>query len=113
MALKKYNKNWEVEFQFDSNTSSVYRRIWWRVKPSELPLLKRLFLNEWNELYHAYKWAGGTDKIYSIDEYYEDIAPMKTVGDVLEYLNKQDVIVQERHEIQIKKHEIWPDRKID
>lgn len=111
--MKVYNKNWKVEFQFDSNTSSDYRRIWWRVKPSELPLLKRLFSNEWNKLYRAYKWVGGTSYLYSIDDYYKDIAPMKTVGDVLEYLTKQDVIIQERHEKSIKEHEIWPDRKID
>ena len=113
MGLKKYNKNWKVQFEFDSNTSSEHRRIWWRVVPTELPLLKRWFSNDWNELYHAYKWVGGTDKLYSIDEYYKDVAPMKTVGDVLEYLNKQDVILQERHEKRIKAHEIWPDKKID
>lgn len=107
--MKWYDRDWQVQYMLDSNTHLDYRRIWWRVLPSELPILKRWFFNQWNEMFHAYKYIGGRSESFTKDEYYNVIRPMKTVGEVLDYLRKQKVIIEERHDRKLNKHEIWPD----
>jgi len=111
--MKKYNKNWKVEFCLDSNPKSDYRGVFWRVLPSELSVFRRLFLNDWSKVYRAYKWLEGKSYLYSIEDYYKEIVPLKTIGDLFEYLDKQDVIIQEIHDKKVKEHEIWPDSKYE
>lgn len=109
--MKWYDRNWKVQYMLDSSTSSDYRRVWWRVLPSELPLLKRWFCNGWNEMFHAYSYFSGTSQFFSRKNYYEEIRPMNTVGEVLDYLRKQKVIIEDRHDRRLNNHEIWPDEE--
>lgn len=113
----KYNINYKVEFKTKKTYyGSSIRNIYYRIVPSELPFWKRIFFNPWTEIYKAYYSIGGFKDGFSCEEYYKEIFPLKTFGDVCDYLKKQHEISQ-KNEIkcliekqkQIEKGKCWPD----
>lgn len=91
LFVKKYNPEWKVEFSSEELTSPYKNRyLFYRIVPSELPLINRIFCNEWHKLYHSYSCINGRDFLFDVNEYYELIKPLKTLGEVKNFLRKQE-----------------------
>jgi len=99
----------KVEFK----TENTYRRercVYYRIVPSELPLLQRLFCNPWTTLYHANsRYSTSVSESYTSREYVQEVLQLKTYGDVRRYLENADKIVRKAKVEQLEKGEIWPD----
>ena len=112
----KFNRDLKVEITLDDRPYSDYRAVFYRVVPSELPLFKRWFCNPWRQFYHGLKLFSGTFDRYDKDRYYNEVAVLKTWGDVCDYLKEQDEIIgrsgkewEKERAKRIKNHEMWPD----
>lgn len=79
------------------------RLVFYRIKPSEISFLKRLFCNPWHQVKHACydDWS----EIFSCNRFMTEVKPLKTVGDMKAYQQSQwDIIKRERG-----KYYEWPD----
>lgn len=107
----KHDKDYKIELSYESFHYDDYRYFWYRIVPSELPLFKRLFRNEWKPLYHFKQLGAFTvNHIYTIDEYHDELAGLKTLGDVRRYLDVQDDLKDAAHKKAVENRDIWPDR---
>lgn len=113
MSLTKYSDDKKVQIRMES--MGDYRKILYRVLPSELSLWNRWFHNEWHYLYHCWmsEWDLTRDDLYSLDEYIkEGISNLKTLGDVRAYLAKCDTTLKKRKFKLIELGKMWPDEDI-
>ena len=93
----KYNLSNKVIFKTKPLTiKSEYRHVYYKIEPSELPWFKRTFCNPWRLMFHSYRCYVGTNELFSSDDYREEIKPLKTFGEVSNYLQSQLDIVQEK-----------------
>lgn len=114
----RYPTNSKVEFKTASllKLRRDNRKIYYRIVPSELGFFKRIFCNPWRQLYHAFTYVKGANIFYTVKEYNEEIKPLKTFGDVCDYLKEQNLIIEKTSEKLYKEHleavangEEWPD----
>ena len=91
--------------------TSNYRYIYWKIKPSALPLFRRLFNNPWRRFQRALDYLNLVNPNYNVNQYYNEIAPLKTYGDAVRYQEKQYEIVAERKRENAEKRDRteWPD----
>lgn len=87
----KYDRNWKVQ-----KTTSVlysgceYREVFYRILPSELPLLKRIFCrNPWRKFYYAMSATPTLGFYFDAKEYNTILKKLTTFGEVLDYLSKE------------------------
>lgn len=85
------------------------RYFYYRIKPSELPFWKRWFFNPWRQMFHAFSSIDGYNYLYDPKQFRNELLPLKTFGDVCNYLSKQRAIIQERHNQRVQRGETWPD----
>jgi hypothetical protein len=103
-----YKDEYKVQFM----TREYYddkRHVFWRIEPSELPLLQRLFRNPWRQLYRAYSYIDDYDYCYDAKEYMKEVTPLKTYGDVRKYMESAHIMIRKRRLQKIEKGEMWPD----
>lgn len=114
----KYDVNFKIQIKTEPlSYLNKHRYIKYRIVPSELPWWKRNSLfNPWRELIRGLSYTGGTSDLFDLEDYRMLIFPLKTFGDVCEYLKEQKKIgseAQRRNErsrkIKIEKGEEWPD----
>lgn len=107
----KYKDEYKVEFRTESYDygGKKERYVYYRIVPSELPLLRRWFSNPWMSMYRPYKWVADFDYRYEVKEYMDEILPLKTYGDVRRYLEAAKSTVRKRKLEQVANGEIWPD----
>ena len=112
------NKDKKVEFKTEKIPSSAgnTRRIFYRIKPSELSWWKRKYCNPWTRMYRALKFVGGTVNIFEFQDYHDLIFPLKTYGEVIDFLAEQKNIGDETEaelnasmRERIERGEEWPD----
>ena len=114
----KHDKDYKIQLRYEGFHFGEYRFYWYRIAPSELSLFDRLFNNKWKILYHYrhpyFLWdfkpsMESANFLYTKDDYYNELAGLKTLSDVREYLNKQDELEDAAKKEALKKREIWPD----
>jgi len=113
MSLTKYSDDKKVQIRMEG--IGDYRKVLYRVLPSELSLWNRWFHNEWHYLYHCYSFECDLtrDDLYSVEEYIkEGISNLKTLGDVRAYLAKCDTTLKKRRFKLIEEGKLWPDENI-
>lgn len=92
----KFERNLKVQYKSEKCGTSNKRYLLYRFVPSELPLWKRIFCNDWRYIYNcAYTWKTKADEIddllgmlFSYDEAVEFIEKHQTFGEVADFLNK-------------------------
>lgn len=91
----EYNVNHLVEFTTDKPYSEcTCRTVHYRIIPNQLPWWKRnLIFNPWRSLYLG-ESSGNCEAYFSKREFMTYVKPMKTLGDVLTFLKKQNEIIQ-------------------
>ena len=91
MKQKVNPDDYHIEFRWERFVGSD-RLIFFRIKPSEIPFLKRLFCNPW----HPVKYALGDDwgKIFGVNQFMTQIKPLKTIGDIKAYQKSQWEIIK-------------------
>lgn len=98
----------KVEFRTEKSFDNE-RRVYYRIVPSELPLLQRWFHNDWELLYHRYKYIDLIKEHYDPKEYIQEVLPLTTYGDVRRYLEETDKIIRKQRIEKLKNGDIWPD----
>ena len=87
----------KIEYRYEVNSSLPgYRYIYYRIKPSELSLWKRLFYNPWRPVYHAFKCLNGYCYMFNAEEFNKEIRPLKNLGEIYNYLSKEKRKIDER-----------------
>jgi hypothetical protein len=110
-ARGKSMDEYKVEFTSYSYHFDDYRMFTYRVVPSELSLLKRLFWNATLDLYHCRRDYNRAvrESTFSKEEYYNTVHNMHTLGDVKKYLAEQDALIEAENNRLKKAHKLWPD----
>ena len=108
----KYNLSNKVIFKTKVNPYSVDGRyVLYKIEPSELNWFKRTFCNPWREMFRAYYNFPGFCNLFDVNQFSKYIAPLKTFGDVSDYLASQiDIEKRIREELDLKwlnAKEIW------
>lgn len=104
----KYRTDMEIEYMH-AKAYDGHRFYYYRIKPSELPLWRRWFHNPWRRVFHSYESIDGYKFSYTPKEYAYELLPLKTFGDMCEYLERHRKIIDEAHLRRIQSGEIWPD----
>ena len=95
----KYNLSNKVIFTTKVNPYSADSRyVFYKIEPSELNWFKRTFCNPWREMLRAYKFFPGFTGMFDVNTFSKDIVPLKTFGDVNNYLASQIDIEKRIHE---------------
>ena len=104
----------KVEFKTKKAFSNC-REVYYRIAPSELKWWERLF-NPWRQMYRALKFVGGICEVFELKNYHDLVFPLKTYGDVVNFLAEQERLGNEaetrinaRIQEKIAKGEEWPD----
>lgn len=106
----KYPANARVQFTTENlGVNSGSRYVYYRIYPKDLSIFKRWFHNPWRKMYHAFDYLAGKNSLYSPKEYMKDIAPLKTLSDVYDYLLKQKSIIDNRYKKEVLSGDRWPD----
>lgn len=107
----KYDRNWKVQTATsDWDSGCEYREVFYRILPSELPLLKRIFCrNPWRKFYYAMCTQPTFGHYYSAKDYNTILKKLTTFGEVLDYLSKESKKQKERYAEAMEKGEIWGD----
>ena len=112
----KYNRDAKIEIILDQDPRAELRKVYYRIVPSELPLLQRLFFNQTKQVYHSYTYTDGVSHFFNKKEYYELTRKVKTYGDMCDYLAKERVKIDKlnalkRKELErlIAEEKEWPD----
>ena len=105
----EYRTDLKIEYCYENCGGYGSRYFYYRIKPSELPFWKRWFFNPWRQVFHADKLCDGYNYHYKPLEYQNELLPLKTFGDVCNYLSKQREIIEERHNQRVENGETWPD----
>ena len=114
-----YAKNRGRKIEFKTESCQYFRdgrRIFYRIVPDELGWWERKYSNQWAPLYRALKYIGGMTDVFSLEDYKEMVFPLKTYGDVVDFLAKQKEIGERRskeieasRQERIARGEEWPD----
>lgn len=111
-----YDRNAKIELILDYNPWYDFRTVYYRIVPSELPLLQRLFFNQTKQVYHSYTHREGVCYLFDKKEYYELARKVKTYGDMCDYLAEEQVKIDKlnalrREELKklISEEKEWPD----
>lgn len=112
----KYNRNLKIELILDDNPYDDYRTVYYRIVPSELPFLKRLFCNDTRQVFHSYKYYAGKSYLFGKKEFYWLVKNVKTFGDMCDYLRKEQEIIDRNNAMKkketqklIAEEKVWPD----
>ena len=114
----KYPNKAKVIFSIRKSSygDNKYREIFYKIKPSELSIFKRIFCNPWRRLYHSFRDFEDISFLYTPKQYDAEIKYLKTYGDISHYLSMQDIqndrfmkVINEEKTRQIQNREIWPD----
>lgn len=105
----KYRTDLKIEYCQEKCGNHGSRYFYYRIKPSELPFWKRWFFNPWRRIFHAYEVIDGYNYLFDPMEYRDEILPLNTFGDMCNYLNRQEQIIQDRHWRRVQRGEAWPD----
>ena len=105
----KYRTDLKIEYCHEKCSGSGSRYFYYRIKPSELPLWKRWFFNPWRRIYHAFSYMDGYNYLFNPREFRDELLPLKTFGDMCDYLRKHKAIIEERHWRKVQNGEKWPD----
>ena len=98
--------NCHIQFMFGSVSSpSDIREIWWRIRPSELGWLDRLFHNPWRAVYR--ECAGELLSYHSPRVWKEELAHLKTYKDAVEWQKAQYKRRDEFYNWKVKEGEYW------
>ena len=111
------NKDKKVEFKTEKISPRIdSRRIFYRIIPSELSWWKRKYCNSWAPMYHTTKFVGGTVNIFELQDYQDLIFPLKTYGEVIDFLAEQkeaadklEAELEAYRKERIARGEEWPD----
>ena len=102
----KFDRNLKVEYKSQKLTiPSENRYLLYRIVPSELPLWKRWFCNEWryayNDIYYSLNSVKNIDDLFkylfSYEEAVEFINTYKTYGELADFLNSLYKKAKERY----------------
>ena len=86
----KYKLHSKVIFTTKVNPYSMdSRHVFYKIEPSELNWFKRTFCNPWRRMFRAYKSFPGFNDLFDVNTFSKDIVPLKTFGDVSNYLTSQ------------------------
>ena len=105
-----YNENWKIVKKYEQYAYGICRYFYWKVDPKELKglsLWQRLFGNRWIRFRRAI-YDGNMTPIYRPDTYQREIVPIKTVGQALEYMRKQEELADEYYQQRVDLGEVWP-----
>lgn len=107
----KYNKNWKVQTATsDWGRGCEYREVFYRILPSELPLLKRIFCrNPWRKFYYAMSAIPSLGYCFSAKDYKNILKKLVTFGEVQDYLSKEKEKQRKLYKKALEKGEIWGD----
>ena len=103
MKYKKDYSKCRIEFAYESVViDDEYRLIYWRIRPEEMTWWDRIFKNTWRK----FEYAGSSIMLdwYSVLIYNEELAPIQTYEQAIEYQEKQYRLFDERY----RKREAWP-----
>ena len=103
----EYRTDLKIEYGTEKCGNSRY--VYYRIKPSELPFWKRWFFNPWRQMFHAFNRIDGYNHLYDAHQFHNELLPLKTFGDVCNYLSKEKAIIDERHYQRVQRGETWPD----
>lgn len=105
----KSKRDYKVEYKTEY-VSTDLRWVYYRVVPSELPLLKRIFRNPWKRMFHPHSggWPG-FKMVYRPQEFLNEVSPLKTLGEVEDYLSRNRAEIESIREEGIRNGTIWPD----
>ena len=86
----KYNLNNKVIFTTrKTDCDSEFRRVFYKIEPSELSWFKRTFCNPWRIMFRAYKTFAGRSDLFDVETYKNEVRCLSTFGDVCNYLTRQ------------------------
>ena len=105
----KYKDEYKIEFELRKGAFDDQRYVFFRIVPSELPLLQRWFGNPWIQLYRDYKYVTAFKYTYDAKEYQEEVVPLKTYGDARRYINDARMRVRKKKLKEVERGERWPD----
>ena len=84
--------------------ASDFKRVLYKIEPSELSWFKRTFCNPWRTMFHAYKSFPGHSELFDAETYKNDVRCLSTFGDVCDYLNRQLYLEKKR---EIEQEQEW------
>jgi len=108
--MKNCFYNLKVEYKSEKLiTPSPYRRLLFRIIPSELSFFRRIFCNRWKYVYFSYYPISGcignlTCTLFSYNEAKYFIEHHKTYGDVINHNNKIYKEYKQHHDL---KYDSW------
>lgn len=105
MRIGNYSDNTPVQISYGDGY--IYRQVYYRIQPSELPLITRIFRNPWHPFRRAVN--GTWDCYYSAEIYNKCISKIKTLGDVRKYFEEEYTIFRKYTECY--GDQLWPDEK--
>ena len=107
----KYDRNWKVQITTsDRGSDCTYREVFYRILPSELPFLKRIFCrNPWYRFYYAMSTTPTLGFYFDAKDYNTILRKLETFGDVMDYLNKEAAKQKERYNKALENGKIWGD----
>ena len=90
------SKNARIEFRTEPYIGR-WRYVFYRIVPEDLPWWKRLF-NFWHQVYSSYNCSGGQKWAFTINDYHEKIFPIKTIGQMEQFLLSENETIKRRTE---------------
>lgn len=101
----KYNLNNKVIFKTRKiDGASYFRRVLYKIEPSELSWFKRTFCNPWRIMIHAYKSSPGHSNFFDAETYKNEVRCLSTFGEVCDYLNRQLYLEKKR---EVEQEQEW------
>lgn len=110
----KYDINWKVQITTSDLHVGCYREVFYRILPSELPLIKRIFCrNPWRKFYYAMPTTPTLGYYFSAKEYSTILKKLTTFGEVLDYLSKEKEKQKELYYKELEKRNFLVDKWCD
>ena len=104
----KYERDLKIEYSYE-RAFEDHRYFYYRIKPSELPLWKRWFCNPWRKVFSSFSYMSGYKYAFNPQEFKDELKPLKTFGDMCDYLRKHEAIIEERHLMMVQNGDAWSD----
>jgi len=102
--MKEKYSSYEIEFYCKNGASregknrrsywcvKPNRKLYWRIKPDQLNWFRRLFVNQWQQLFHEY--MGSWNPYFSSTEFLDKVKPCRTVADIERYVEEEAKLIE-------------------